>query len=189
MDTANARIASPRADRGRRVLRACVAAGAAAWCAVCLTGCAAAVAVPLFSIASAGASTADVGYATWKNGRLRYVDDAGLAEVTAASRAALEGLDLRAGEALDITHKGEVRKRIIEAFADGDELVTVRLERLTDRMTAVTIDAGFLGDREAARLIADHIRGRLRSVGDAGVGVDSWRSGVAPGDRGADTVG
>ncbi|MEO1007490.1 MAG: DUF3568 family protein [Planctomycetota bacterium] len=130
-------------------------------------GCAAAAAVPIFSVASAGASTANVGYATWRGSRLQYVDLVGIDRMTSAALTVFDELSLTVSEPRDTALEAVIVERSYVVRTERGRLAEIQIDRLTPSMTRFTIDVGLFGDRASARLLVDSIQRELRRMIDA----------------------
>jgi len=120
---------------------------AVAFCALCLSGCAAAVV--------GGAVGVAAGF-VYVKGSLRDVLDAPLPEAHEAARAAAVELDLTAVDGSVEGLKGTLRARM----ADGRR-VWIHLEAVDFKATAVQIRVGKLGDQAVAQQILRHLRAHL----------------------------
>lgn len=127
-----------------------------------LGGCAAAV--PAVSALSAGAAAGEKGYSFWQSGRLYYVDEGTLEEMTRAVRAAIERLELTIRDERESLDDGEVEARSWAIRSDRGHLLRLTLEPLTDAMISVELDTGAFGNRAAAELVAQRIKENLDAV-------------------------
>ena len=131
---------------------------------VCATlgGCAAAV--PAVSALSAGAAAGEKGYSFWRSGRLYYVDEGTLGEMTLAVRAAVERLDLTIHDEREYFDDGRIDTREWAIRTDRGHLLRLTLEPLTDAMISVELDTGAFGNRAAAELVAQRIKEHLDAL-------------------------
>lgn len=127
-----------------------------------LGGCAAAV--PAVSALSAGAAAGEKGYSFWQSGRLYYVDEGTLEEMTRAVRAAIERLELTIRDERESLDDGEVEARSWTIRSDRGHLLRLTLEPLTDAMISVELDTGAFGNRAAAELVAQRIKENLDAI-------------------------
>ncbi len=142
----------------RRLNRLVTTAAIGAW----LGGCAAAV--PAVSALSAGAAAGEKGYSFWQSGRLYYVDEGTLEEMTLAVRAAIERLELTIRDEREDLDDGEVESRSWAIRSDRGHLLRLSLEPLTDAMISVELDTGAFGNRAAAELVAQRIKENLDAI-------------------------
>jgi len=142
----------------QRLTRLVTTGAVVAW----LGGCAAAV--PAVSALSAGAAAGEKGYSFWQSGRLYYVDEGTLEEMTRAVRAAIERLELTIRDERESLDDGEVEARSWAIRSDRGHLLRLTLEPLTDAMISVELDTGAFGNRAAAELVAQRIKENLDAV-------------------------
>lgn len=105
-----------------------------------------------------GAAAGGAGAAIYYQGKLEKTVDATVKDCYRASHEALKELDmpLNAGEVDYAT--GNVKSK----YADGTK-VWIDLERVSDTQTTITVRVGYLGDKERAMTILDHIEKHLPS--------------------------
>ncbi len=126
-----------------------------------LIGCAAA-AIPATTLLSVGAGTANQGYAVWQGNRLRYVVELGLDEVVDGVYEAVDRMDLTLDADRTRERDGVIVKRHFAIENERGHMVAVSAVRLTEEITAVTVSAGFLGNRANAEFMVEQIQpGRI----------------------------
>ncbi|MEX2218457.1 MAG: DUF3568 family protein [Phycisphaerales bacterium] len=90
-------------------------------------------------------------------GNLSTTLAAPLDKVYAASVQTMRELEFRQGE-----EKKDALVGIITAKMADDRVVSVRLDKKTDNLTAVTVGGGMLGSESVARIVLEKIREKVR---------------------------
>lgn len=129
---------------------------------VALPGCAAAI--PAVSALSAGAAAGEKGYSFWRSGRLYYVDEGTLEEMTQAIRSMIERLALTTREETDHSSGDEIQVRQWTLRTDRSHLLRLEIIPLTPALIAVELDTGAFGNNAAAQLVAQRIKEELDAV-------------------------
>ena len=127
-----------------------------------LNGCVAAATGAAVGIASASLSAADKGFAYYRAGTLRYVDESSFTSMRWAIEKMADQLEL----VIHKTKQSEPDERpqwMIWWFhnSDGDEIAEVELEPFTPKMMSVKIKMGLFGDKAAGQLLASRIKDHL----------------------------
>ena len=127
-----------------------------------LQGCAAAI--PAVSALSAGAAAGEKGYSFWRSGRLYYVDEGTLDQMTRAVETTLDRLALTVRDSTDSRTGERVTARRWTIRTDREHLLRLEILSLTEALVSVELDTGAFGNNAAAQLIAQRIKENLDEI-------------------------
>lgn len=129
-----------------------------------LGGCAAAALAP----AAAAAQAAGSGFAFWEGNKFRQAIPSSAEEVSAALDAEIESLDLQIVQDYGIhADDGSLTLRVVRIDDDDEHIGTVRIERMTDRLTYAVMTVRFLGKKAAVGLLMDRVSRRAVASHDS----------------------
>jgi hypothetical protein len=128
-----------------------------------MPGCAAAAVLAVSAI-SAGAAAGEKGFSFWQSGRLYYVDEGSIEQMTDAVRLMIQRLDLTVRSERDIVDDGVLEARHWIIRTDHGHLLRLEVEPLTSALIAVELDTGAFGNKAAAELVAQRIKDELSAV-------------------------
>jgi hypothetical protein len=124
-------------------------------------GCAAASVATVGSIAGIAASSISTGAEIYNLGKLDAVEMDRFEDCDTAVRLAVSDLQLSIiKDAFDPRKSG---RRSFRLSDDLKETIDIRVQRRTERLTAIRIDVGLFGSEPTARLVLARIRAHLPS--------------------------
>lgn len=123
-------------------------------------------AVPAVSAISAGAAAGEKGYSFWRSGRLYYVDEGSVEDMTQAVDRMVNRLGLTVGDRRDVLKAGQLGERQWVIRTDHGHLLRLEIHPLTRSLVGVELDTGAFGNNAAAQLVAQRIKEELQSVRD-----------------------
>lgn len=120
--------------------------------------------LPAAALVGVASQAASAGYGVWNGSKFRYVDEASIPEMEQAIERTIERLALTVSKTRFKEDDGVIEWKKWRLKDDEGSLASLRILRMTPRMTIVEINVGPFGDRGAGRLVADRVKQELESI-------------------------